>query len=77
MTRSTWNGMATLCFIVGVSLGVIPLVQWFAFERASGMISTIFGSPSAPWTWGIPAIVLSAAAIGVLLFGVLSDKADR
>lgn len=77
MNRTAWNGLATVCILIGLSLGVVPLVQWFVADHESGVIRTLFGDQSGAWVWGTPAIVVALAVAGVFLFGTLGDKASK
>lgn len=77
MSRGAWNALATLCLIVGFALGVVPLVQWFLLDHGNGLVHRVFGVEEAPWVWGVPAVVLGAAVVGVLVFGTQGDRAGR
>ncbi|MCE1180469.1 hypothetical protein ACQP1U_01575 [Actinomycetota bacterium] len=69
MTASTAKGLAGLCFLVFLSLGAFPLVQWFAFDHASRVIGVLFGRPGEPWVWVIPALITVVAFLGMWYFG--------
>lgn len=74
MSRSIWHGLATVCLIAGFSLGVAPLVQWFGFDHANGIIATVFGATAAPAVWVVPAVILVAAIVGLFGCGHRGDK---
>lgn len=76
MSRSTAHGIAGVCLLIGFSLGLVPLIQWFAFDHASGPIGLLFRHPAQPWVWVIPASILAVCTAGLFYFGIRGDKAS-
>lgn len=75
MSRKTAHGIAGVCVFIGFSLGLAPLIQWFAFDHASGPIGLLFRHPAEPWVWIIPAVIAASCTIGLFYFGHQGDKA--
>ena len=57
MSEGAAKAFGGVAFLVGLSLGVVPLVQWFVFGRASGPIGIVFRHPAEPWVWIWPASI--------------------
>lgn len=74
MRASTAKGVASVGFLVLISLGIVPLVQWFMFSRANGVIATVFGRHGSPAVWLIPAGI-AVIAVGVMWY--FGDRAER
>lgn len=75
MSRTGWNALATVFFVIGFVLGVMPLVQWFAFGHRNGLVERLTGAHDDWWVWGAPGLILVSAIAGVLFFGTRGDKA--
>ena len=75
MRKITAKLLGTVAFLVGLSLGVVPLAQWFFFDHASGPIRIIFRHPSEPWVWVWPAVVCVVSFACMCIFGTVEEKA--
>lgn len=75
MSKNTAKVLGAAAFLVGLSLGAVPLVQWFAFGHASGPIGIIFRHPGEPGVWLWPALVCVVSFAGMWLFGNVEEKA--
>lgn len=75
MSKELAKGLAGACGFVFVTLGVIPLVQWFGFGHRSGLIGMLFSRPEGSWIWLAPLLVAAVTLAGVFYFGTRSDRA--
>ena len=75
MSKNTAKALGAVAFLAGLSLGVVPLVQWFVFDHASGPIAIIFRHPSEPWVWVWPAVVCVVSFACMWLSGIAEEKA--
>lgn len=76
MSRSGAKLLGGLASLVFVSLGVAPLVQWFAFDHANGPIAVVFAHPDEPWVWIWPMLLCGAATVVMLLCGLVTDGGE-
>lgn len=65
MDKATAQGLVGVSGFVFITLGLVPLVQWFVFDHRSGLIGWLFRSPEGAWVWIVP------AAIAVGMFAVM------
>lgn len=73
MSRTGARTSGGCAFLILVSLGVGPLVQWFAFDHANGPVAMLFAHPDAPWVWIWPMLIGSVAFVAMLVCGAITD----
>ena len=76
MSRTGAKTLGGIAFLILISLGVGPLVQWWVFDHASGPIAVLFAHPGEPWVWIWPVLVGAVALIVALCCGVIADRVD-
>lgn len=76
MSPAAAKMLGGLAFLIFVSLGVGPLVQWFAFDHANGPIAALFAHPDEPWVWIWPLLVGGVAVVAMLVCGAIADDDD-
>lgn len=76
MSRTTAKTLGGIAFLVFVSLGVGPLVQWFVFDHANGPIATLFAEPDEPWVWIWPGLISCVAVVTMVVCGAVGDGDD-
>lgn len=60
------DGLQGVSALVGITLGVIPLVGWAMGTESGGLLGLVFGwSPSGTSAYVLPVVVV-VAAIGVI-----------
>lgn len=64
----TLDALQGVVAIVGITVGVIPLVRWTLHGEHGGAFQLLFGSPDAPMAYTIPLLVIAA---GVALIALL------
>ncbi|SHF66865.1 hypothetical protein [Streptoalloteichus hindustanus] len=65
MTRRTIDGLQGACAIVGITIGVIPLVRWVATDRHGGLFEWVFGARGGVSAYLVP-LLLIAVAVGAI-----------
>lgn len=76
MSTTAARTLGGVAFLIFVSLGVGPLIQWFAFDHTNGPIAVLFAHPDEPWVWIWPMLVGGVAFIAILVCGVTTDGDD-
>ncbi|MFG1927889.1 hypothetical protein [Cryptosporangium sp. NPDC048952] len=63
-TIDGWQGFLAL---IGVSLGVIPLVQYAIGVRRGGLLRFVLGDDPGAALWIVPLVILAVVAVVILL----------
>ncbi|MFB9317151.1 hypothetical protein [Cryptosporangium minutisporangium] len=67
MTRKAIDGWQGLCFFLGITLGVIPLIQFALGTRRGGLLRFVFGDDPGAARWIVPLVILAVAIAAITL----------
>jgi hypothetical protein len=67
MTRKAIDGWQGLCCFLGITLGVIPLIQFALGVRRGGLLRFVLGEQPGAALWIAPTAVLVVAVTAIAL----------
>lgn len=64
----------TICVLVGIALGVIPLVQRVTRHQQGWVFRRLFGELQDPWAYVLPMLVLVVLVAAIAVLELIKKK---